>query len=214
MVRPSYRTLMDRAIVPLVAHVVGPPLVHFCSRDTLERLGYSLVACAEPTPADAIVVLGGGARVRLDHGFELYRRGLASRIVITSSLSSRLLATHGTRNSYEELRRLGAPADAITWLRWPRNTFEEALAVRKLAEAQGYGCLLVVTEAFHSRRVAETFARAFEPGRAQLVITCPPASVARLHRWWERRRDVEAVLNEWMSLAYYRLRYRVRLARP
>lgn len=205
----TYRLLTDRKLVPPLARLLGPSIPRLASQDRLRKIGDFLIACGEPCEADAVVVLGGGRRQRLDHGVELLRDGRATLLVLTSSMAARELRGTPSRNSFEEALRLGvAPTDLI-WLPWPLNTFEEAQSLRQLGEELGWARLLVVTEAYHTRRAALTFARAFRGTPLEVRFTCPPASRARLERWWERQREVEVVLSEYLSLGYYLLRRRV-----
>jgi uncharacterized SAM-binding protein YcdF (DUF218 family) len=206
---PSYRALVDHVIAPAMARVLGALRFRFLPGAWLQSIGLLLCSCVDDEPSDLIVVLGGGRRERLDHGVMLLRSGVAPRLLLTSSLASEALARYGSANSYEEALRLGVPSGSVAWLPWPRNTFEEAHAVRQFTLEHGYGAITVVTEAYHSRRALSAFRRVLASSNVTVTAVCPPASQERLTRWWERRKDTEAVVSELLSLAYYRLRYKV-----
>jgi len=120
----------------------------------LPAVGRFLV-CADPLqPADAIVVLAGGSPQRVAHGVKLFQAGYAPWLIVTNQP----LNTPGIRVPYVELMRTeaiwqGVPEEHI--LMAPeivRTTYEEALAVRRLAEERGFHALIIVTDPFHTRR--------------------------------------------------------------
>ena len=110
----------------------------------------------------------------------------------------------------DELRRAGVPDDKIAVIMVPiRSTYDEAVALREYSEANHLSSLLVVTSAFHSRRVFWTFRRVFE-GSGKLIGIDPaepriesPAAAT----WWLHRLGWEMVPKEYAKLLVYWFRY-------
>jgi len=124
---------------------------------------YPVVRAEVQSPADAIVVLGGGmssktnatpysemsrSADRVWHGARLYRAGKAPKVFVTCEPDIQLLTD------------LGVPRAAIEGPSGARNTEEEA---RFIGEAMKNTCtrsrVLVVTSAWHMRRALLMFKR-------------------------------------------------------
>lgn len=86
-----------------------------------------------PREADAIVVLGGGSNTRPFAAAELYKAGVAKRILVPAVKPSRLERTEVALalKDRDVLIKLGAPPEAITTVGHDvTNTFQEMQAVR------------------------------------------------------------------------------------
>lgn len=102
----------------------------------------------EPVRADAVVMLAGA-----DDGRHLYARDL-----VEAGYADTLLVSNPGGNSELVARRLctgiARPADAevVCFSPMPRTTWGEAEAVAAIAEARGWGRVLVVTNRPHTLR--------------------------------------------------------------
>src|SRR5262249_9122510 len=113
------------AIVVLVA-VAG--LVGWRGRESLLQEAADLWVVSDPlTHADAIVVLGGNSQTRPPAAAELYRRGLANKVLVSHWSDS--------QRNRAALLKLGVPASAIeAFGKANTNTREEAVALRQWTE--------------------------------------------------------------------------------
>jgi uncharacterized SAM-binding protein YcdF (DUF218 family) len=177
-----------------------------------------LVVRVPVTNADAIVVMSGSGtyRERAQHAAELFNEGRAPRIVLTNDYLQSSWSAKEQRNPYyyersiEELRRAGVPDDKIAVIMVPiRSTYDEAVLLKKYSEENHLSSLLVVTSAYHSRRVYWTFRKVFagtgtaigiDP--AEPKIESPSAST-----WWLHRSGWE-VPKEYAKIFVYWFRYR------
>ena len=143
----------------------------------LSWLGRFLVVTDPLRPVDALVVLGGGGRHRIEEGARLAVAGLAPWLVVTNTRMS----WPGVRASYAELMAQealwqGVPAQRL--LDAPglvTTTVEEAQAVRALAAERGWRSLLVVTDPWHTRRARTLPSRPGRRGRRRLHAPCARA---------------------------------------
>ena len=177
-----------------------------------------LVVRAPLAKADAIVVMSGSGtfRERAQHAAALFNEGRAPRIVLTNDHLKSSWSQEEQRNPYyyersrDELRRAGVPDDRIAVIMVPiRSTYDEAVALKEYSEANHLSSLLVVTSAFHSRRVFWTFRRVFA-GSGKLIGIDPaepriesPAAAT----WWLHRLGWEMVPKEYGKILVYWLRY-------
>jgi uncharacterized SAM-binding protein YcdF (DUF218 family) len=134
-----------------------------------------------PSPADVIVVLGGGVTwpgeltcqslVRAQHGAFLYREGLAPRVILSGGgkrgdarvpTEAQLMA--------QLVRGLGVPESAILIEDQSRRTRENATRSAALMRREHLRKALLVTDAIHMRRARLAFLKA---GADVSPATCP-----------------------------------------
>jgi uncharacterized SAM-binding protein YcdF (DUF218 family) len=177
-----------------------------------------LVVRTPVSKADVIVVMSGSAtfRERARHAAELYNEGRAPRIVLTNDYLKSSWSEEEQRNPYyyersrDELRRGGVPDDKIAVIMVPiTGTYDEALLLKKYAEANHLSSLLVVTSAYHSRRALWTFRHVFE-GSGKLIGMDPAEpgiETPAVATWWLHRMGWEMVPKEYLKMVIYRFRY-------
>ena len=122
-----------------------------CIRDRVERAALLRgtadlwIVSDSITPADAVVVLGGGIDVRPFVAAELYAKGLVKKVLLSKvdegrSVEIGALVGH-TEANRRVLLRLGVPESAIeTFGNANRNTWEEAVALKDWTDRNA--CLL------------------------------------------------------------------------
>lgn len=205
-----------RRVRVALALVVAWPLVAWVAARAL------VVTDELPQGADCIVVLSGASEYveRTRHAAELFRRGVAPKIVLTNDGLRGGWNSEQQRNPYfveraaDELRRAGVPAEQIETLPEPMaSTYDEAVRLRAYASERKIKAVVVVTSAYHSRRARWTMRRVLGdsgvrvnvvpvmPGGGDNVQT-PAAST-----WWLSARGWRSVAPEYPKIVYYRLRY-------
>jgi uncharacterized SAM-binding protein YcdF (DUF218 family) len=161
-------------------------------------------------PADAILVVGRALRgdrptrqfaARLAHAAELFRAGLAPRLIVAGGLTGDATRTEAEAGR-DCLLELGVPGEAIVCEHRSRHTLENLLYVRATLRQRGWRRLLVVSEPLHLARVA-ALARGL--GIEAGCSPAPAATPSRLRFW--RRAFCEAYLLHWYhaGVAYSRL---------
>jgi uncharacterized SAM-binding protein YcdF (DUF218 family) len=114
-----------------------------------------------PTRADAVVVLAGSKKPRLDKALGLMRRGVAPVLVISDGLDP----------TWPQANRLCAGRAAfrvVCFSASPYSTRGEAEGVARIALGRRWRSLVVVTSTYHVRRAKLLFERCFD-GRVQAV---------------------------------------------
>jgi len=115
-----------------------------------------------PRKAQAIVVLGAAQyngrpspvlQKRLDHGLDLYERGLAPLIVVTGGRREGDRFTEAT-TGYNYLRRRGVPDDAIRKEVQGRTTYESLAAVARFLHTEDVNDVILVSGPAQAKRLA------------------------------------------------------------
>jgi uncharacterized SAM-binding protein YcdF (DUF218 family) len=177
-----------------------------------------LVTSAPLSHADALVVLGGSAAYteRARHGAELYRAGLAPRVVLTNDGLRGGWSQGEQRNplfvehAAAELRRNGVTSQNIEVLPgYVTNTYTEAVALRDYATMRGWRSLLIVTSGYHARRALWTYRRIFRGSGIEIGLdpVMPGEQTPLPAVWWLQPSGWRAVAGEYGKLIYYEWRY-------
>jgi uncharacterized SAM-binding protein YcdF (DUF218 family) len=183
-------------------------------RAALLRGAADLWIVSDPvTPADAVVVLGGGANVRPFVAADLYAKGLVHKILLSQvkdepSVSIGAIQSQ-TKLNLMVLQKLGVPDDAIELLgNGNKNTRDEAVALKDWAERHTASAFIVPAEVFFARRVRWIFQREFSGTTVRIEVPSfdPPSGYSRSD-WWKTEEGVIVFQNEVLKYFYYRLRY-------
>ncbi len=111
-------------------------------------LGYPANADGNPSPI---------LKARLDKAIELYRKGMAAKIILTGAavdnqfIESEVMAVYCIQK--------GIPAEDIYVESNARNTYENARMVHGIMKDKGYKKAIVVTSGFHKLRAKVFFSR-------------------------------------------------------
>src|SRR5262249_3358713 len=176
-------------------------LVGWLGRESLLQEAADLWVVSDPlTHADAIVVLGGNYQTRPPAAADLYRKGLANKVLVShwSDCESNRAA----------LLKLGVPASAIeAFGKTQKSTREEAIALREWAEQNAASVFVIPSEPFMARRVQWIFRQEFSgrPVTIEVLPFDPPGY--SLEGWWKTERNRIAFQNELLKYLYYRWKY-------
>jgi uncharacterized SAM-binding protein YcdF (DUF218 family) len=155
----------------------------------------------DPKGADFIVVLGGGAGTRTTTGAALYHKGYAPRLVMSGCYPS--LGEH-----LSTLKESGVPAEAIIVLNDVYSTWTEAEEVLKILRHEGARSAIIVTDGFHIRRTKATYEHLQSESGIELVYVATSGPFVA-DSWWHQPSGPRLILNEYIKLVYYLLRYGV-----
>lgn len=116
----------------------------------------------EARDVQAIVVLGAAQydgkpspvlRARLDHAADLYRRGLAERVVVTGGKQTGDRMTEASVSA-DYLARNGVPQPAILREVKGRSSWQQLAAAAAFLRQRGITRVLLVSDGFHAARIA------------------------------------------------------------
>lgn len=156
--------------------------------------------------ADAIVVLGAAQyngkpspvlKARLDHALELYREGLAPRLVVTGGIGSGDRVSEATV-SRNYLRSLGVPDSALVVRPDGRTTEESMRSVGEWMTEHQLDTALLVSDPFHMARLR------LEARRASIVAHTSPTRTSPIAPG--SRREAEYLALEALKLPITALR--------
>jgi uncharacterized SAM-binding protein YcdF (DUF218 family) len=181
----------------------------------LTGLGSYLVVEGELEPADILFVLNGGPDTRPFRAAELYRQGLAPRIVIPRCENRPVVELGLVRNeteiSVDVMKALGVPAGDIVTLQVEggvTSTFDEAVLLREYVRANEVRSVIVVTSAFHTRRSRWIFERELDGLPVTFEMAAAPHPGFDQTNWWQNEDGLIMLNNEYLKLLFYLWNYR------
>ena len=202
-----------RAMVVMAAVLAGLLICSWLGREVLLRGAASLWIVSDPvTRADAIVVLGGNFQNRPVVAANLYRRGLADRVLV-SQMPREGRGAVGAIPSDSDLNRtallkLGVPLRAIENFGTANtNTRDEAIALKEWVKRNAGSVFIIPTDIFSSRRVKWIFDRELRGSDVTVEVTTFEQWGYTRTQWWKTEYGVVAFQTELLKYLYYRLRY-------
>ena len=155
-------------------------------------------------PVDAIVVLGAAQyngrpspvlQARLDHAYELYREGVAPRIVLTGYKQPGDQFTEAFAG-YRYLTTKGVPGKDLTIVDDGTSTWGSLRATERVLRKQGVESVVLVSDPYHSRRLIDI---ADEVG---LTATVSPTAASSA---WQKVARETALVSAGRVVTYRRL---------
>jgi uncharacterized SAM-binding protein YcdF (DUF218 family) len=151
--RPQRRWFLR--LLAVVATAVGAFL-------TLASVGIIRTASLdEARPADAIVVFGAAEysghpspvlRARLDHGLDLFQRGIAPMVIVTGGAGADPSFSEGGVG-HDYLMHRGVPERSVIAETQGRDTAESAVRVAVIMRTNGLHSCVAVSDAYHVFRI-------------------------------------------------------------
>ncbi|OGL44441.1 MAG: hypothetical protein A2W05_10680 [Candidatus Schekmanbacteria bacterium RBG_16_38_10] len=158
--------------------------------------------------SDAIICLSGAEVERVNHCNELFKNGKAEVIVVTGGElddSTLFYQTSGSLASLSQgwLIRHGLPQNKIVLLPHGNSTYGESVAVHNLVKERNYKSLVVVSSAYHMRRVALVFKKTFRGRNIKLKFSSASSLSDGLGHWWTNEGKMITLFEEYIKLSFY-----------
>ena len=187
--------------------------VSFYKHESILTAYAKFFTVSNATPgADALVVLSGGKFTRIPHALKLFEEGYAPEILLTDEKKRSIRFSHLLPNNemiaqamIEELG-LTAPVSIIQSKKGgATSTFDEAYDLLKLSEKKKYRHLILVTDAFHSRRAYHAFQTVFEETEINIEMSAASNKIFNENNWWTSDQGISAYVLESIKYPVYLL---------
>ena len=160
--------------------------------------------------ADVIVVLSGGKDTRIPHALKLFEEGYAPEILLTDEKKRNIRFVHLfptnemiAQAMIEELE-MSVPVSTIRSQKGgATSTFDEAYDLLKLSEKKRYRHLILVTDAFHTRRAYHAFQTVFEDTEIKIEMSAASNEIFNVNNWWTSDQGISAYVLESIKYPVY-----------
>lgn len=165
---------------------------------------------ASPSAADAIFVFPGQVPERARCGAELYRAGVAPRVVFSGEQIAAELEAIGQPIDDATLNAriasaAGVPSNAEVILPAGSSTWEDALVLGRWMEASGARTVVAVTSPTHARRALYSLRLALGPLARGVSVS--PCGDRYGWLWWTTERSLVRVTLEALKFLFYSVRH-------
>jgi uncharacterized SAM-binding protein YcdF (DUF218 family) len=202
---------MSNLTIALLA-TSGLVLVVYAFRNTIMRAVASFLVSKDTDNGncDAIVLMNGNISTRPFCAAGLYQK---YRVPV---LLARLADTEEVRlgvipNISEATRALlvkrDVPAGDIYLLkseRWVAGTWGEAILLCAHIRENNYRKVVIVTDAFHTRRAIWTFRKVMQDDEVEFSCAATPYTLGIANQWWRSEYGLVQVLVEYLKFFHYR----------
>ena len=160
--------------------------------------------------ADVIVVLSGGKDTRIPQALKLFEEGYAPEILLTDEKKKNIRFSHLfptnemiAQAMIEELE-MSVPVSTIQSQKGgATSTFDEAYDLLKLNENKRYRHLILVTDAFHTRRAYHAFQTVFEDKAIKIEMSAASNEIFDVNNWWTSDQGISAYVLESIKYPVY-----------
>ena len=197
--------------------VLGVPLacllllIIFHSQLLTLYAGLYVVSNATPG-ADAIICLSGDRETRNPECLRLWKDGYAKRLFVTAEKPknkefNQLELSHlQFAQAVTKRMQLDAVWEVLPSLTdGATSTFDEAADALAMAQKEGWGRIILVTDEFHTRRSLLAFQKVFEGSSIEVEIAGAPNEVFGVDDWWKSDRGILAYFGETIKYPIYLL---------
>ncbi|MHC5537372.1 YdcF family protein [Singulisphaera rosea] len=168
----------------------------------------SLFHVNNPAPSNALVLLLGGERERMDRTIELYRQKMAPIILVCTGLENQPPTASPNDPVREYFLEHGIPAEAIVTLPGGvKSTSDECDRVRDYARTHPTTRVTVVSTAYHTGRARWIFRRKLTELGIDVRTAAAPDPRFPIADWYKNEDGLMAYFNEAIKGIFYRLRY-------
>jgi uncharacterized SAM-binding protein YcdF (DUF218 family) len=232
-------TLWKRPRVAAIAVSLSLIVLLFCSNAWVAKylvrsLEWQNIPPAQLPTAEAIVVLGGATKSafpprpsvdlseqgdRVIYAAQLYRQKKAPIIILSGGrIDWRGSGSPESADMVDILTSIGIPAEALIQEPDSLNTYQNAVNVKKILDAQGIRRILLVTSALHMPRSLKIFQRQgidaipaatdflVSKGELQELGSTPKAAILNLLPDTDNLHQFTSALKEYIGSFVYRLR--------
>ena len=188
------------AVILLVA-LQFPLFRHFC----LTQLGSFLIYQDQITPADAILVLGGGEKERAVQGIELYKNKYAGWMLFTGEYQRSVFAepTHWAIEAQKLAVYNGVNQARTIPILSSNSTYTDAVLSRDICLKRHFRSLIVVSEPYHTRRAHFVFKKVYKDTGIKIMVYPVQNSAYKRDSWWKYQKGFWDTNIEYQKMVYY-----------
>jgi uncharacterized SAM-binding protein YcdF (DUF218 family) len=189
--------------------------LHLSRQKWLRAIGNFLIAVDTATPDyDAIVLMNGNISTRPFRAAKLYKERpapiLLARLADTEEVRMGVIPNI-SESTCTLLTRLGVPEGEIRFLkseRWIAGTWDEAILLCAYVRKNNYRKVLIVTDAFHTRRARWAFRKVMSDDNFEFYCAGTPVTLNIANHWWSSEYGIVQVLVEYLKFMHYRRLFR------
>jgi uncharacterized SAM-binding protein YcdF (DUF218 family) len=203
------RQRLSKAWAALIGVAALIAVAYATRQQTLPWLGQVLDVGVEATRVDYAMLLNGDVDTRAFAVADLYRKGKANRILITSIQDK----PRQTELPVHEVARLvlvncGVPENRIDFVDSRcRSTFDEAQTLLTFMQQHPEATFSVVTNTYHTRRTRWILNQVLGHQMSQVQMVSAQTDGYSAANWWKHEDGFTYYISEFFKSSFYWVRY-------
>lgn len=176
-------------------------------------IGDFLYTTENPTETADVIWILGSFDERYIHGVGLYEQGLGERMVMTLGRRyvPRLLRTELIETNVDVVRQYALSkgfVEGVDFSIYPaESTYDEAVQARDFLSRNQLDSAIIVSSPGHMKRVEMIFNHLISDDKKLTFVSVPLGESGFRRYWWKDQFSLGRVIYEYLSLAYYYIRY-------
>ncbi len=177
----------------------------------LPEIGIALNVSDPLSHASAVLILPGSEQTRPCVAAGLFRAGYADLVLVPETRVTPDVRDGVELSTLKTTRQIliqrGIPSDKIVTLAGSSDsTLTDAMALGRYFRQFGACDVLIVTNAYHSRRARWVFRHVLPEHQDRLRFYAAPNGFDA-RTWWTSRNGRQSVMSEWLKFAFYIMYY-------
>ncbi len=170
----------------------------------LTQIGAFLVYQDKISPADAILVLGGGRKERIVQGVDLYLKKYGNKVIFTGEYQQYLYAHsyHWAIQAQKYAETIGLPKDRVILVLNSSTTHTDATLTKEICVENKFRTLIVVSEPFHTKRAYYTFKKVYAGSGIKVMVYPVQESWYKKDNWWKSKDGLMETQTEYLKWIY------------
>jgi uncharacterized SAM-binding protein YcdF (DUF218 family) len=157
-----------------------------------------------------ILILAGGAATRVPKALELIAKGYGNRLLLTTERPLNSKVAHLFSTNEQTAKRISqelniqAELEVVPSLKGgATSTLDEAHDLLAFCTKEKIKHLIIVTDAFHTRRALYAFKKVFQGSDIKVEASAAPNEIFNEESWWHSDRGISAYLLEPVKFSVY-----------
>jgi len=166
-------------------------------------VGFWLSPQDELEQSEAIVVISGGETLaRTKEGIRIFNEGYASYLIFSGAAKDGEISNAAAMKKIALANQISF--DKILLEEKSKNTYENAVFVKKILERKNIKKIILVTSPYHQQRASITF-RSVLGQDYKIINHSALDSTWRRSRWWQSFNSIELTLQELYKIIYIKV---------
>jgi uncharacterized SAM-binding protein YcdF (DUF218 family) len=160
----------------------------------------------------SILILSGGPFTRIPKALELYKKGYGNRLLLTtlqplnSKVAHIILTNEQVAKEISKTLAIPAAFESVPSLKGgATSTFDEAHDLLTFCIKENIKHLIIVTDAFHTRRALYAFNKIFQGSNIKIEAAAALNEIYSEENWWLSDLGISAYLLEPLKFTAYLL---------
>jgi uncharacterized SAM-binding protein YcdF (DUF218 family) len=194
-----------KKLIVIVVLLVLTVRIHIVRDFLLTQAGAFLIYQDHIEAADAVLILGGGKKERVQQGIELVNKKYSGWMIFTGDYIDPIFAenTHWALEAQKLAVHEGLKKDMLIPILNSQSTRDDAELAKEVCLKKHFKSLIVISEPYHTRRAHYVFDKVYKKSGIKIIIYPVQNSWYKSDTWWKSKTGYWDTNIEYQKMLYY-----------